>query len=247
MYPTYQKPNIILLSFVSLCFIIVIVIFYLIYLKYDSDSNKKHKHNNNDNNRIMNDSDNIIKELNPIQKDNNTLSGISMPTKGAPIENAVENQFATPTAGNSEVFHIKNNIFSYSDAPAVCALYGANLASIEELKKAHSNGADWCSGGWTKEGLVAYPIQQQTYDKLQENDPQNRDICGLPGINLLRNDPDLLYGVNCYGIKRRPIGAEKLKQNIMSDKDLEKQQKMAQFRQLDITLTPYNQDKWSEY
>ena len=31
---------------------------------------------------------------------------------------------------------------------------------------------------------------------MQDNEPEKRNICGSPGINLVRNDPNLLYGVN---------------------------------------------------
>lgn len=238
MFPTNQgKPDIILLSVVSLCAVVVIIVFYLIYLNYSPS-------------KITTVN---LKPSSPLLSSKPTLmpsangGALSLPSKtsGSPLEPA--NQFDVPTSGSKEVFHIKNNIFSFDDAPAVCSLYGADLATLEQLKEAHRTGADWCSGGWTKEGLVAYPIQQSTYNKLQENDPQNRGICGQAGINLLRNQPELLYGVNCYGVKRRPVGAEKLKEKVLSDRDLEIQRKMAQFRQLDISLSPYNSDKWSEY
>lgn len=236
-YPTFQaRPNLILLSVIALCGVVVLVIFYLIYLNLFSSSKR------------------TISVVSPVKLYNNrnsVLPSMHFPSKtiGAEIPETTTalNPFDVPKSGNKEVFHIKNNIFSYEDAPAVCGLYDADVATIEQLKQAHKQGADWCSGGWTKEGLVAYPIQKSTYDKLQENDPQNRNICGRPGINLLRNEHDLLYGVNCYGIKRRPIGLEKVKEVIMSDADRIKQQKMDQFRKINIMLSPYNNEKWSEY
>ena len=237
MYPSYQgKPNIILIAFVALCALVVITIFYLIIRTSSSGSS--------DNTVSTIDTTSLV-EMVPRQPIISKPTALPMPsaTSGAPIGN----QFDVPANGKPEVFHIKNNIFSYADSPAVCKLYGADVASIEQLKEAHNRGADWCSGGWTKEGLVAYPIQQATYDKLQENNPQNRNICGLPGINLLRNEADLLYGVNCWGVKRKPIGVEKIQQSVMSDKDIEIQNKMTQFRQLDMGLAPWSSSKWSEY
>jgi hypothetical protein len=160
------------------------------------------------------------------------------PSSGSPI--------TALTSTQPEVFHVKNNIFSFADAPAVCKLFGAELASLEQLKNAHSKGADWCSGGWTKEGLVAYPIQQETYDKLQENDPKNRGICGMPGINKLRNDQDLLYGVNCFGAKREAQGLEKIKSSLLSDKDIDTQNRMARLKSLPMELDPFNITKWHQ-
>jgi hypothetical protein len=238
MYPTYQgKPNIILIAFVVLCSLVVITIFYLILKTSPTSSSSS---NNGTLNQLS-----PVEVSNKLNQPSPSRTVVPMPStsKGAPIGN----QFEVPSTGVSEVFHISNNIFSKADAPAVCKLYGAEVANLEQLKEAHSKGADWCSGGWTKEGLVAYPIQQSTYDKLQENDPQNRNVCGLPGINLLRNEEDLLYGVNCFGVKRKARGVEKLKQNIMSDKDIDIQKRMAQIRQLDINLSPWSSDKWSAY
>jgi hypothetical protein len=197
MYPTYQgKPNIILISFVALCALVVIVIFYLILSTSKPGSGVSSS--------IAMQSLLDMASSTPSPTITPRPSALPMPsaTMGAPIGN----QFEVPTTGEPQVFHIKNNIFSLADAPAVCKLYGADVATLEQLKEAQAKGADWCSGGWTKEGVVAYPIQQATYDKLQENDPQNRNVCRLPGINFLRNEADLLYGVNCWGIKRNPIG-----------------------------------------
>ena len=66
--------------------------------------------------------------------------------------------------------------------------------------------------------MCYYPIQYSTWKTLQDNEPNKRNICGKPGINLSRNDPNLLYGVNCYGVKPNPKGNEKIKQNLISDK-----------------------------
>lgn len=241
MYQQYQgKPNIILIAFVALCALVVITIFYLI-LRTSSTSGQG----------TTLDTSSLVQMVpSPsVSSDNSatlpTPSALPMPSanSGAPIGN----QFEVPANGTPQVFHVRNNIFSKADAPAVCKLYGADVATIEQLMDAQTKGADWCSGGWTKEGLVAYPIQQATFDKLQENDPQNRNICGLPGINFLRNDSDLLYGVNCFGAKRKALGVEKIQQSVLSDKDIEIQNKMSQFRQLDINIAPWSSSQWSEY
>lgn len=147
-----------------------------------------------------------------------------------------------------QVFNIKDNIYSLDDARAVCAVMGSEVATVDQLIEAHKNGADWCNVGWTKDGLAAYPIQYATWKKLQENEPNKRGICGKPGINLVRNDPNLLYGVNCYGVKPEPKNDEKVKHVLESDADIALKAKMAQLqRNMDaIGVAPWNQDKWSQ-
>lgn len=154
------------------------------------------------------------------------------------------------TASNpsiKQVFNVRENIYSLDDAPAVCGALGAEIATIDQLIDAHKQGADWCNVGWTKDGIAAYPIQYSTWKTLQDNEPSKRGICGKPGINLVRNDPNLLYGVNCYGVKPEPKGNEKIKQTIQSDAQLALQAKIAEFQKNlpSIGIAPWNQDKWS--
>ena len=146
-----------------------------------------------------------------------------------------------------QVFNIKENIYTLDDAGGVCGALGADVASINQLIDAHKNGADWCNVGWTSDGLAAYPIQYSTWKTLQDNDPNKRNICGDVGINLARNDPNLLYGVNCFGIKPEPKGNEKVKDTVISDKQAALNAKIAQFRKNmnAIGVGPFNNDKWS--
>ena len=151
------------------------------------------------------------------------------------------------TSNMKQVFNVKENIYTLDDAPAVCGALGADLASVKQLISAHKNGADWCNVGWTKDGLAAYPIQYSTWKTLQDNNPNKRNICGKPGINLTRNDPNLLYGVNCNGVKPEPKGNEIVKDVIMSDKQRELQKKIGEFQKNinSIGISPFNTDKWS--
>jgi len=163
-----------------------------------------------------------------------------------------ETQLSTSTdkVSNSninQVFNVRENIYTLDDAPAVCGALGADLASIKQLISAHKNGADWCNVGWTKDGLAAYPIQHSTWKTLQDNNPNTRNICGKPGINLSRNDPNLLYGVNCYGVKPEAKGNEIVKDVIMSDKQRILQSQIAHFQKniKSIGISPFSQNKWS--
>ena len=166
------------------------------------------------------------------------------------VDAATESSTSTDKVSNSnmkQVFNVKENIYTLDDAPAVCGALGADLASVKQLISAHKNGADWCNVGWTKDGLAAYPIQYSTWKTLQDNNPNKRNICGKPGINLSRNDPNLLYGVNCYGVKPEPKGNEIVKNVIMSDKQRELQKKISEFQKNvnSIGISPFNTDKWS--
>ena len=82
---------------------------------------------------------------------------------------------------------------------------------------------------------------------MQDNEPEKRNICGSPGINLVRNDPNLLYGVNCYGIKPDPKGNEKVKQSVISDSQAAINAKIAEFQKNinAIGVVPFNADTWS--
>lgn len=112
---------------------------------------------------------------------------------------------STPIVGvgqPSEVFHVSDSLFTYDDAPAVCAAYGGTLATLEQVIDAYNKGAEWCSYGWSVGGMALYPTQKATWDELQrEIDPAKRTRCGRPGVNGGYFDPMNLFGVNCYGFK----------------------------------------------
>lgn len=102
----------------------------------------------------------------------------------------------------SEVFHISANQFTYDEAPAVCAAYGAELATLEQIIEAFNHGAEWCGYGWSAGGMALYPTQKKTWTELQrEIDPGKRTACGRPGVNGGYFDPSLRFGVNCFGFK----------------------------------------------
>ncbi len=172
---------------------------------------------------------------------------------GSPYS-VVPKSTVTPTAipkvtvaKTPEVFNVKENIYTLDDAPAVCGALGAQVASIEQLIEAHKNGADWCNVGWTKDGIAAYPIQQSTFDIMQQNVPEKRNMCGKTGINIVRNEPNLLYGVNCYGVKPSPKGDEKIRPVLLSDTQQEINAKIAQLQKNlnNIGIAPFNSDKWN--
>lgn len=147
-----------------------------------------------------------------------------------------------------QVFHVKDSIFTYDDAEAVCKAYGADLADYKQMIAAYKNGANWCNPGWVKGQLALYPIQHSFWKKKQESDdPDTRGECGQPGINGgYYQNRHMQFGVNCYGDKRAPVGEEKLKRAYQSDFERELARKVAVFRRQlgNLQLAPFNQDKW---
>jgi hypothetical protein len=102
----------------------------------------------------------------------------------------------------SEVFHVSDAQFTYDEASAVCAAYGASIATLEQVIEAYNNGAEWCSYGWSAGGMALYPTQKATWEELQrEVDSAKRTRCGRPGVNGGYFDPMTKFGVNCFGFK----------------------------------------------
>lgn len=148
----------------------------------------------------------------------------------------------------SEVFHIAPNQFTYDEAPAVCAAYGAELATLEQIIEAYNGGAEWCGYGWSAGGMALYPTQKRTWDELQrEVDPGKRTACGRPGVNGGYFDPMLKFGVNCFGFKPpgeftppAPLpGVDRTKFNEMVNR----------FREMlkSFELSPFSRNEWSGY
>lgn len=177
-----------------------------------------------------------------IPASNKVTGKISNSTIGAPVVPE------TTTAQVSQVFNVADNVFTYDDADAVCKAYGADLATYDQLVAAYKQGANWCNYGWTKGQMALFPVQKTFWDKVQENDPERRNDCGMPGINGgYFDNKNQQFGVNCYGSKRAPRTDESMKQTYISDKERALQEKIFNFkRQLgNFKLTPFNEDKWA--
>lgn len=148
----------------------------------------------------------------------------------------------------TEVFHVSDQQFTYDEAPAVCAAYGAEMATLEQIMDAYSKGAEWCSYGWSAGGMALYPTQKETWDQLQgEVDPGKRTRCGRPGVNGGYFDPSLKFGVNCYGYKPAgkftpPAPVPGMDSKRFSDM-VNKFKEMAKT----FTLNPYSRMEWSKY
>ena len=101
------------------------------------------------------------------------------------------------------VFNVNSNKYTYSDAEPLCKALGAELATYDQVKQAWDQGADWCNYGWIKGQAAVYPTQKGTYDALQLSSVDDeRMACGNIGVNGgYMDNPELRYGVNCYGDK----------------------------------------------
>jgi Extracellular link domain len=155
--------------------------------------------------------------------------------------------------GRKEVFNISRNIYTFNDAAAVCAAAGAELATYDQVKEAYEAGADWCNYGWIKGQMAVYPTQKDTYEKLQKSAPEFRNVCGKPGINGgYFDNPDLLFGVNCYGAKPAKKGSDDILDSQValpqSAEEIEFEKRVQKFRDdmATATVLPFSKGRWQE-
>jgi len=236
IYPQLSgEPNFVLIGVSAVFGLLVIIMIYYIFISkhrgpYDSSTGLPKNLQSNDQNNNG-----------PVPMNTSGSSYASVPSPTNLTSKKLSN------SNIKQVFNINENIYTLDDSAGVCGALGADVASIDQLVQAHQSGADWCNVGWTKDGLAGFPLQMSTWQTLQDNVPSKRNMCGSPGINLVRNDPNLLYGVNCYGIKPEPKGNEKIKQSMISDKQLAINAKIAQYKQNlnAIGVAPFNSNSWS--
>lgn len=175
-------------------------------------------------------------------------------TNDPELEISIETPSETvPLVKSKEVFNIPNNIYTYSDAKALCKAYNADLASYDQVKNAHLSGGEWCSYGWSKDQMALFPTQSETYEKLKKVEGHEHD-CGRPGINggFIANE-NVKFGVNCYGHKPKITPEESLKMAYTehypkSEADIIKDKKIEEIRKQipEIMIAPFNQTKWSK-
>ncbi len=148
-----------------------------------------------------------------------------------------------------EVFNVGGNEFTYDEAAAVCAAYGGDLATYDQVNDAYSSGAEWCGYGWTQGGMALFPTQQATWELLQqESDTTKRTACGRPGINGGYFNPSNKFGVNCYGVKPGGKG-QKFPLPIPGTDSAQFDRMVDKFKSMisKFSVAAFNRDGWSEW
>lgn len=140
-----------------------------------------------------------------------------------------------------QVFYVADNVFTYDEAPAVCAAYGAELATYPQVEQAYNAGAEWCGYGWTQGGLALFPTQYKTWEKLQlEQGCSAQNACGRPGINGGYFDPTNKFGVNCYGRKpKEPRGQRRAANQALNNLARRYKDELRKF-----TVAGFNSKDW---
>lgn len=87
-----------------------------------------------------------------------------------------------------EVYCIGKNVFRYTAAGDICKQLGGRLATADEVRAAHNNGADWCTLAWCQDGEAYYSSQG------------SRRECSA-GVQGGKMPGQLKLGAHCYGLK----------------------------------------------
>ena len=148
-----------------------------------------------------------------------------------------------------EVFNIDSNDFTYDEAPLVCESVGSTQATYNQVLNAHKEGASWCNYGWSANQLALYPIQKDSWEKIQQGPLKN--MCGKPGVNGGHFDnKNIKLGVNCYGYKKTPDPTKIIYQEETSNNKIDTivDNKIDTIiNTKNIEIRPFNTNKWSRY
>lgn len=254
--PAVLKNKAVLIFIVLVAFSIVLL--GVITFTMHFSNNKEETNPNNDKNSVSNS---LVNTNDNQQVLNNILNEIKLNNENSLTKNIKVNKNKVNNSGllsnvkdgsyknfdDKQVFNVSNNIFTYNDAKAVCRAHGAELATYEQVMDAYKNGAEWCNYGWTNKQMALYPTQKETWEKLQE-DTENANICGEWGVNGgYFENPNTLFGANCYGVKPEPKNRERLGKPPVTEKEQDLLAQVARFKEEknDFTINPYNKDKWS--
>jgi hypothetical protein len=190
-------------------------------------------------------------EEQPPQPAQNGQNGQPPPTPGAPPSSESSSTLEKILPGGRKgVFNVSSNRFTYYDAEPLCKSLGAELATYDQVKEAWSQGADWCNYGWVKGQMAVYPTSDDTYKKMQAGPAEQRNSCGRPGVNGgYFDNPELRYGVNCYGAKPAQSKHDETRMELAtptSPDAVEFDKKVAMFKaEADsLGVLPFNKNRW---
>ena len=235
-----------------LLIIIIAVVVVMVVKKDDLNLNIEYSDTNNrptssittptDSNNVSNGQTNRIPVIN---NNPERVPNLNEVQTGLNLNNAY--LFDRNQARKPEVFNISENIYTYNDAPLVCKAFDSELATYEQLVDAYKKGAEWCNYGWTSGKMALYPTQYNSWKNLQK-DPTKKNNCGMPGINGgIFNNLNLLFGVNCYGVKPTPQDHELIKRQMYNQQNYENAQKVREYQKQrnNMTVSPFDKDNWS--
>uniref|UniRef100_A0A6C0D6Z6 Link domain-containing protein n=1 Tax=viral metagenome TaxID=1070528 RepID=A0A6C0D6Z6_9ZZZZ len=245
------------LAWPLIIFILVSILFVVIFLKFKDQITAAI---NNLGQKIR---DTFNKPSSPLEDASNPKPAtVNGPPVSPQEEKALESQMQQPKdiidkiipMGNPEVFNVSKNEFTSEDAEPLCRALGAELATYEQVKDAWSKGADWCNYGWVKGQAAVYPTQEDSWKRIQAGPEENKNSCGMPGVNGgYFDNPDLQFGVNCYGSK--PTQSEHDQELLMRKGNIPKtvpllkiDQKMEEYKKQanDLGILPFNENKWDQ-
>ena len=131
---------------------------------------------------------------------------------------------------------------------------GYRLATLNEVKKAYLEGAQWYNMGWSDGQLGLYVLQPRFVRRYPS--------AGTIGVNggYFRN-PNLRMGINCYGVKPKPDparieysynelrkeieGSDSTNNNHQQSIDRIKNRYKNMVKDGEILISPWNDKKWS--
>jgi hypothetical protein len=182
-----------------------------------------------------------------------SLAQSSLNSKSAPVGYHLASTPASP-----EVFNVGENIYGYQDAKAVCQALGSKVATYDQIVQAAQGGANWCNYGWSADQRILYPVQKNVWQNMQGNYGAGKSACGKTWPSEFssvqyavqggyQSNPNMQFGVNCYGVKQAPLAHESAKISVMSDADIAVANAVAQLQSNrdNITVLPFNPSIWS--
>ena len=165
-------------------------------------------------------------------------------------DNNNSNNNSSSNSSDKEVFNIRDNVFTYNEAKAACAAYGARLATIDDMIAAYDRGANWCSYGWNEGQLAMYPTQKEYWAKLQM-DGSRRTECGEPGLNGgYFENPEFKFGANCFG--KKPTGKHDEREKTTIGRNINNpyenlvEKYKAEIEANKFRISPFNEDNFSD-
>jgi len=259
-----DRNNFLLISASALFVLLLLIIIYYIYQFTTSNPSADNNFFQNNGNGSKNTASkqappSAVLTSSSLNTTAGTVSHTSADVPPLPTQSSIPLGYKnTGVSQQPEVFNVSENIYAYTDAPAVCKAFGADVATYEQIVAAAQNGANWCNYGWSAEQRVLYPVQKDIWKKMQGNYGGNKGSCGVSwpsqfnSVNYgvqggFQPNQNMQFGVNCFGVKPAPRAKESVKTILMSDSDIALANQVSQIQNNmeRITLLPYNQNDWS--